>query len=380
MFIPRTIMQKIRDELLKSKKIILLYGARQTGKTTLIKKILADFQDKQIHINADELKYIDILSSQDSNKLRLLVEGYDLLFIDEAQRVPDIDINLKILHDQIPSLTIIATGSSSFDLANKVQEPLTGRTRTFQLYPIAFDELRQLFSPIELSGRLDEFLTFGMYPELFSLNNREYKIAYLRELTTSYLYKDIFELTSIKFPKRLNDLLRLLAFQVGSQVSLKEIGQQLQMSKETVAMYIDLLEKAFVIFRLSGFSRNLRKEVTKMDKIFFWDLGVRNVIIDNFNFPEHRDDMGKLWENFIISERLKFRFNHQNFMHYYFWRTYTGAELDYVEEEQGQLKGYEIKWRKAKGKVPPSWVKAYPDASFEIITKDNFFNFISNPR
>jgi len=340
MFIPRTLMQKIRDELLKSQKIILLYGARQTGKTTLINKILAEIPGKQLHINADELKYIEILSSRDSGKLRLLVEGYDLLFIDEAQRVPDIGINLKILHDQIPSLTIIATGSSSFDLANKVREPLTGRTRTFQLYPIAFDELRQLFSPIELSARLDEFLTFGMYPELFSLINREDKIAYLRELTTSYLYKDIFELTSIKFPKRLNDLLRLLAFQVGSQVSLKEIGQQLQMSKETVAMYIDLLEKAFVIFRLSGFSRNLRKEVTKMDKIFFWDIGVRNAIIDNFNFPEHRNDVGQIWENFIISERLKFRFNHQNFMRYYFWRTYTGAELDYVEEEQGQLKGY----------------------------------------
>ena len=380
MFIPRTLMQKIRDELLKSQKIILLYGARQTGKTTLIKKILAEIPGKQLHINADELKYIEILSSRDSGKLRLLVEGYDLLFIDEAQRVPDIGINLKILHDQIPSLTIIATGSSSFDLANKVREPLTGRTRTFQLYPIAFDELRQLFSPIELSARLDEFLTFGMYPELFSLNNREDKIVYLRELTTSYLYKDIFELTSIKFPKRLNDLLRLLAFQVGSQVSLKEIGQQLQMSKETVAMYIDLLEKAFVIFRLSGFSRNLRKEVTKMDKIFFWDIGVRNAIIDNFNFPEHRNDVGQLWENFIISERLKFRFNHQNFMRYYFWRTYTGAELDYVEEEQGQLKGYEIKWRKAKGKVPPSWAKAYPKASFEMITKENFFNFISQPR
>ena len=380
MFIPRTLMQKIRDELLKSQKIILLYGARQTGKTTLIKKILTDFPGKQLHINADELKYIEILSSRDAGKLRLLVEGYDLLFIDEAQRVPDIGINLKILHDQIPSLTIIATGSSSFDLANKVREPLTGRTRTFQLYPIAFDELRQLFSPIELSARLDEFLTFGMYPELFSLNNREDKIAYLRELTTSYLYKDIFELTSIKFPKRLNDLLRLLAFQVGSQVSLKEIGQQLQMSKETVAMYIDLLEKAFVIFRLSGFSRNLRKEVTKMDKIFFWDIGVRNAIIDNFNFPEHRNDVGQLWENFIISERLKFRFNHQNFMSYYFWRTYTGAELDYVEEEQGRLKGFEIKWRKAKGKVPPSWAKAYPEASFEMITKENFFNFISQPR
>ena len=299
--------------------------------------------------------------------------------IDEAQRVPDIGLNLKILHDQVPGLKIIATGSSSFELANRVQEPLTGRTRTFHLYPIAFDELRRLSSPIELSGRLDEFLTFGMYPELFSLGNQDKKIEYLIELTTSYLYKDIFELTSIKYARRLDSLLRLLAFQIGSQVSLTELGQQLQMSKDTVSMYIDLLEKAFVIFRLNGFSRNLRKEVCKMDKIFFWDLGIRNAIIDNFKMPENRDDRGKLWENFVISERLKFQSDNHQRTRPFFWRTYTGAELDYVEEEQESLSGYEIKWEKVKNKIPPSWRSAYPNASFAFINKDNFFNFISSP-
>jgi len=379
MFIPRTIASNIKEAIETRNKIILLYGARQTGKTTLVSKILEDISGKVLYINADEKKYIDLLSSRDFNKLRLLVEGYELLFIDEAQRVPDIGINLKILHDRLPDLKIIATGSSSFELANRVQEALTGRTYTFQLHPITFDELRAMYSPIELGERLDEFLTFGFYPELFHLPSQEDKIAYLRELTTSYLYKDIFHLKSVKYPRRFDHLLRLLAFQIGSQVSIKEIGQQLQMSKETVAMYIDLLEKAFVVFRLSGFSRNLRKEVIKMDKIFFWDIGVRNAVIDNFKMPEIRNDVGQLWENFIISERLKFLSNHQKRMRSFFWRTYTGSELDYVEENSDGLAGFEIKWKKARIKIPPAWQSAYPDASFKTINKDNFYDFISLP-
>jgi predicted AAA+ superfamily ATPase len=379
MFISRTISPDIIKVIKENRKIVVLYGARQTGKTTLIFNLLKHVSAKKLIINADEQKYIDILSSRDLNKLQLLIEGYDLLFIDEAQRIPDIGINLKILHDRIPELKIIATGSSSFELANKVREPLTGRTKTFHLYPISFDELRAINSPLELQQRLDEFLIFGMYPEIFSILNQKEKSDYLRELTTSYLYKDVFELTAIKHTNKMKNLLRLLAFQIGSQVSLSELGQQLHMSKDTVSSYIDLLEKAFVIYRLSGFNSNLRKEISKMDKIYFWDVGVRNAVINNFNMPDYRDDMGRLWENFIISERLKFVSNRQKYVNFYFWRTYTGAELDYVEEAAGQLSAYEIKWKKVKNKIPPSWKKAYPDAAFSYINSDNFFDFISLP-
>lgn len=219
-----------------------------------------------------------------------------------------------------------------------------------------------------------------MYPELFSLGNQISKIDYLHEVTTSYLYKDIFELTSIKYARRLDKLLQLLAFQIGSQVSLTELGQQLEMSKDTVAMYIDLLEKAFIIFRLTGFNRNLRKEVSKMDKIFFWDTGILNCIIDNFKLTGNRNDIGKLWENFIISERLKFLSNTRQWARSFFWRTYTGAELDYVEEKNDTLSGYEIKWKKIKNKIPQSWKTAYPTASFSSINNENFYSFISIPR
>jgi len=372
MFIPRALTDTIKERLTVSNKVIILYGPRQSGKTTLVNNILESFQEKIVAINADEKKYIDILSSRDFNKMRLLVEKADILFIDEAQRIPDIGINLKILHDQMPSLKIIATGSSSFELASKIKEPLTGRTHTFILYPISFYELRQIENTADLQSRIEEFLIYGTYPEIFSLPALSEKQQYLRELSSSYLYKDIFELTSIKHSSRLDALLRLLAFQIGSQVSLSELGNYLNMSKDTVASYIDLLEKAFVIFRLSGFSRNLRKEVVKMDKIYFFDLGIRNTIIDNYNSLEFRDDHGKLWENFIISERKKYLSYTMNFRNCYFWRTYTGAELDYVEEGSGKLSGYEIKRSARNKKAPASWLDTYNNATYKEINKMNF--------
>jgi uncharacterized protein len=378
MFIPRALTETIKERLTVSNKVIILYGPRQSGKTTLVNHVLKSVSEKIVAINADEKKYVDILSSRDFNKMRLLVEKADILFIDEAQRIPDIGINLKILHDRMPSLKILATGSSSFELASKIKEPLTGRTHTFILYPIAFHELRQIENTADLQSRFEEFLIYGTYPEIFSLPALTEKQQYLRELSSSYLYKDIFELTSIKHSSRLDALLRLLAFQIGSQVSLSELGTSLNMSKDTVASYIDLLEKAFVIFRLPGFSRNLRKEVVKMDKIYFYDLGIRNTIIDNFNNLEFRDDHGKLWENFIISERKKYLSYTMNFKNYYFWRTYTGAELDYVEESSGKLNGFEIKWSVKNKKAPASWLETYKNATYEEINKMNFIDFISN--
>ncbi len=377
MYIPRTIEAALEETIRTKRKIIIVYGARQTGKTTLIMHLLKRLPGRQLIINADETPYVEILSSRDFNKMRLLVANHDIVFIDEAQRIPDIGINLKILYERMPELKIIASGSSSFELANRVREPLTGRTKTFHLYPIAVDELRSLFSDFEILQRLDEYLVFGMYPELFSLPNQKEKIDYLRELTTAYLYKDIFEIASIKYARRLDQLLRLLAYQIGSQVSIRELAQQLQMTKETVNAYIDLLEKAFVVFRLGGFSRNLRKEVTKMDKIYFWDVGVRNAVIDNFKLPDFRDDTGRLWENFVISERLKFLSNHGQYARHYFWRTYTGAELDLVEEQNGDLHGFEIKWNPVRKRIPPSWASAYPDATFRVIHRENFLSFVS---
>lgn len=379
MYIPRTLETIIRKRFGDSNKIIIVYGPRQAGKTTMINHILQDLPVRILYVNADEKKYIDFLSSRDRSKLALLVEGYDLLFLDEAQRVPEIGINLKILHDAFPRLKVIATGSSSLELADQTREALTGRAWSFRLYPIAFDELRKIENTAELITRLEEFLLYGMYPEIFSWKNHQDKISYLRELTTSYLFKDVFTMTSIKHANKLDDLLRLLAFQVGSLVSFSELGSQLGLTKDTVASYIELLEKTFVIFRLGGFSRNLRKEIVKNSKYYFYDLGVRNALIDNFKPLHLRNDVGQLWENFIISERIKYLHNHQHFNRSYFWRTYSGAEIDYVEESNGDLLGVEIKWKPKAIKAPRSWKKAYPTSRFTLIHSENFHDFISSP-
>ena len=374
--IGRALFQPIKDRILLSDKIIVLYGPRQVGKTTLAQRILRDIPLKKLTINADQQQYVDVLSSRDLEKMKLLVEGYELLFIDEAQRIPDVGINLKLLHDSLPKLKIVATGSSSFDLANQVKEPLTGRTWTFTLFPIALCELSKRYNSFELQQRLSEYLVYGTYPEIFSLPNRKDKIQYLNELCLSYLYKDILEISSIRHTSKINDLLRLLAFQIGSQVSLSELGASLSMSKETVISYIDLLEQSFIVFRLPGFSRNLRKEVTKMDKIYFYDLGIRNTIINQLNALEQRDDVGLLWENMMIIERKKKLAYDGIYGGSYFWRTYTGAELDYVEERDGKLYGYEFKYGKRDAKAPRSWLDTYTNASYQCINQDNFHSFV----
>lgn len=307
--------------------------------------------------------------------MKLLVEGYDLLFIDEAQRIPDVGINLKILHDALPSLKIIVTGSSSFDLANQTKEPLTGRIWIFTLFPIALYELKHHYNAFEMQAKLDEYLIYGMYPELLSLPNAKDKALYLHEVCSSYLYKDILEISSIKHTSKINDLLRLLAFQVGSQVSLSELGASLGMSKDTVASYVNLLEQSFVIFRLSGFSKNLRKEVTKMDKIYFYDLGIRNAIINNLSPVNLRNDVGQLWENLLIAERKKLLNYQFSLTNIYFWRTYTGAELDYIEERNGKLHGFEFKFSDRPNKPLQAWLENYADASYEGINRNNFYNF-----
>lgn len=374
--IPRTINNQIIDRLENSDKIIVLYGARQVGKTTLINSILENRKEKILSINADQLKYREVLSSADLYQLKRLVSGYNLLFIDEAQRVSNIGLNLKILHDSLPELKIIATGSSSFELANKISEPLTGRIWTYTLFPISVLEWSNLLNPFEIDERLNEFLTFGMYPEVFSYENELDKKDYLRELVQSFLYKDLLELSQIKNSGKIFDLLRLLAHQIGSPVSYNELGQKLGLSTDTVISYIDLLEKVFVIYRMPGFSKNLRKEITKNKKIYFYDTGVRNAILEDFTLPAKRPDIGHLWENFIISERIKRNNYLRAHLNPFFWRTYTGAELDYVEQGAGKLSGFEIKWGDKISKAPKSWVQNYPGSDFKTVNGKNFQDFV----
>lgn len=374
--IPRYIATNIIQRINQSDKIIVVYGARQVGKTTLIKTILKNDFGKVLEINADQLKYRDILSSADLTQIKRLVSGYDLLFIDEAQQVPDIGLNLKIIKDNVPDLKIIATGSSSFELANKISEPLTGRKWTFTLFPISLLELSELKNPFELDSELTDFLTFGMYPEVFSYENRLDKMDYLKEIIESFLYKDMLTLSQIKNSGKIYELLQLLAYQIGSPVSYSELGRKLGLSTDTVISYIDLLEKVFVIYRLPGFSRNLRKEITKNKKVYFYDTGIRNAVIEDFSLPEKRPDIGALWENFVISERIKRNTYKRAHVKSYFWRTYTGAELDYIEESSGKLSGYEIKWRKKKSKPPKSWMETYKNADFEVTNSENYQDFL----
>ncbi len=376
MFIPRLLTNTVFKKLKSQKKGVVIFGARQTGKTTLANEVIKNIGLKTLIVNADQSRYLDILSSRDLDKIKSLTTGYDLLFIDEAQRIPEIGINLKIILDNLASLKILITGSSSLDLASKISEPLTGRVYSYRLHPVSFKELKQIFNKSELNVKLEERLIFGSYPEIFSLSGEVDKREYLQNLSDAYLYKDLLELGGLKNSSKIRDLLKLIAFQTGSQVSLSELGSSLNLSKDTVSRYIDYLEKSFIIFRFKGFSRNLRKEVYKMDKIFFYDLGIRNILIDNLKPLKDRNDVGQLWENFLISERIKLLAHRQELYSSYFWRTYTGAELDYIEEKAGILYGFEFKYAKVKVKPPLSWLANYSNAKFSFVNKDNYLDFI----
>jgi len=307
--------------------------------------------------------------------LTLLVSGYDAIFIDEAQRIPEIGLSLKILLDNFPKLKIIVTGSSSLDLASKISEPLTGRIYSYKLFPVSCGELLKTKTPYEIETQVEERLIYGSYPEIFSLGGAVEKSKYMQNLVDTYLYKDLLEFGDIRNSSKILDLLKLLAFQVGSQISLNELGNSLELNRITVERYIDLLEKSFIIFRLSGFSRNLRKEVTKMDKIYFYDLGVRNAIIGNLNLLINRDDAGKLWENFLIVERMKKLQYEQKLFSLYFWRLSSGAEMDLIEEENGELHGFEFKYGKKTVKTPGSWIATYSKATATLINQENWQKF-----
>jgi predicted AAA+ superfamily ATPase len=311
-------------------------------------------------------------------RLKSLVTEYELVVIDEAQQIPEIGTTLKLLHDHMPKVRVIVTGSSSFDLSNKVMEPLTGRHWSYTLYPISYGELSLDKNPFELDAYLEDALVYGTYPEIFSIQSVEEKKEFLNRLCSSYLFKDVLQVAQVRNSLKLQQLLKLLAYQIGSQVSLSELATRLDMGKDTVARYIDLLEKSFVVFRLGGLSRNLRNEVTKMDKIYFYDLGIRNSLIDTLKPLDDRNDGGQLWENFLISERIKHNSYLGRRLSPYFWRLSTGAEIDYVEEAEGIYQGYEFKWGDKQAKPPASWELGYPNSMFMTINRKNYLSFITN--
>ncbi len=374
--IRRLLATPLHDAVAAGRKVVILYGPRQVGKTTLIRQVLAGLPYRSLAVNADEHEYLDVLASRDVKQLTALVSGYEVLFIDEAQRVPGIGLGLKILHDRLPQLRVVVTGSSSFELANRTQEPLTGRTSTHTLYPVATAELAASHNPFELGQLLNEQLLYGAYPEVFGLANAAAKRRYLQELSTAYLYRDVLEMGNLRYPDKLRKLLQLLALQVGSTVSINELSNGLQLSRDAVMHYLDLLEKAFVVFRLSGFSRNLRKEVVKNDKIYFYDLGIRNALLNNFSPLDLRPDAGAIWENFLVIERRKRNAYLDHPANAYFWRTYTGAELAYVEEADGQLAGFAFKLSRRAPKPPATWPTTYPGASYADVSRSNYLEFV----
>jgi len=372
-------LKRIYDNLgnlLKKNKVLVIYGPRRVGKTTLLNNFLKKTKFKYKLDSGDNIKTQEIISSQDFDKILSYVENYELLAIDEAQRIPAVGLGLKIIVDQRENIYIVVTGSSSFDLSQQVGEPLTGRKRTIILYPLSQKELYFQYNKYELKEKLEEFLIFGSYPEIIISKNKEEKIEILNELVNSYLLKDILSLEKVKSPKVLLDLLKLLAFQVGKEVSLNELSNSLKIDVKTVGRYLDLLEKSFVIKRINGFSRNLRREVTKKAKYYFIDNGVRNGVISQFNDLSLRNDQEELWENFMVSERMKKLAYSKIYRNLYFWRTYDGQEVDLVEEGEGKLFGYEFKWSdRKKSKKPKDW-DSYENSEFRVINRENYLDFV----
>ena len=365
------------DSFLVPGKALILYGPRRAGKTTLLKSYLDSCSLRYRLETGDDVRIRNLLGSGDLKQILAFAEGFELVAIDEAQQIPDIGMGLKILVDHLPALRIIATGSSSFDLAGAIGEPLTGRKRTLTLFPISQMELKRKFNSYDLRQRLEEYLVYGSYPEMVMAGGRKEKIELLEELVGSYLLKDVLAMDRIRSSRTLLDLLKLIAFQVGSEVSLNELATQVKLDVKTVGRYLDILEKAFVIVRLGGFSRNLRNEVTSKAKYYFLDNGIRNAIIGQYNLLDSRNDIGALWENFIVAERLKKRSYTGMYGNIYFWRTYDGKEIDYVEERDGGLFGFECKWTmKKKDKPPKKWLESYPGATFELVTPDSYLDFV----
>ena len=368
-------LENLIAPLLETRKAIIIMGARQVGKSTLLTQILSKRNDV-MWFNGDDTDVQTLFSQMTSTRIRTILGSHNILVIDEAQRISDIGVRLKLITDQVPNVQVIASGSSSFELANKVNEPLTGRKREFRMFPLTFAEMVAHTNLLDELRLLPHRMVYGYYPEVVCSPGQERVV--LRELTDSYLYRDILSLEGINKPDKLVKLLQALSFQIGSQVSYNEVGQLVGLDSKTVEHYVDILEKSYIIFRLGSFSRNLRNELKSSRKIYFWDLGIRNAVIGNLAQVENRTDIGALWENFAIAERMKRLSYAGSFAQNWFWRTQQQKEIDYLEEEDGQLMAFEFKWNehKANAKCPASFSTAYPQATFKVITPQNIDEFL----
>lgn len=363
---------------LKPNKVLILLGARRVGKTQLIRKYLENADEKVLQLNGEDVNDARLLEERSLANYSKLLQNISLLVIDEAQNITDIGLILKFIVDTIDGIKVIATGSSMFDLANKLGEPLVGRKSTLYLFPLAQQEFQQFENYKQTTENLETRLLYGGYPELTHYESWEEKKEYLKEIVNAYLLKDILIFEGIKNADKIYDLLRLIAFQIGKEVSLQELGNQLQMSKNTVERYLDLLSKVFILFKVEGFSRNLRKEITKSSRWCFFDNGIRNAIINNFTRLNNRTDVGDLWENYLASERIKKQAYQKMSKQNYFWRTYDQQELDWLETEADSINAFEFKWNEnKKSKIPIAFAKAYPEATFEVINKQNYLEFIT---
>jgi len=365
------------ENLQKTGKVLTVLGARRVGKTSVIQKILEKQSGKIFYGTGDDQDLHDLFSSKRLNIISSVLGGYDWIFIDEAQRIPSIGLGLKMFIDANPKANIIASGSSSFELSGQLGEPLTGRQIPYTLFPVSMIEIRDNYKQFHIYQNLHNYLIFGTYPETLTAKNSFEKQTYLLNLRNSYMFKDILELENIRNASKLNDLLKLIAFQIGNEVSLNELSNNLGIAKQTVERYLDLLEKAFIIVKVRGYSSNLRKEVSKTSRYYFRDNGIRNAIINNFNPADSRMDMGMLWENFCVIERMKKQAYKGIFTNNYFWRTYDKQEIDLVEERNGKLFGYKFKWNPGKKvRTPKSFLNTYSNSHFEIINPDNFIEFL----
>lgn len=372
--IARTLAPKIMSKVGGNKAIIII-GARQVGKSTLLKMMLGE-RKNVMWLNGDDLDIQELFRNITSTRLQAVIGNNRIVVIDEAQRIPEIGLRMKLITDQMSDVQVIATGSSSFELYGKINESLTGRKREYQMFPLTFHEMVDNSSFIDEMRMIPHRMIYGYYPEVVSNPGDENEI--LKELSNSYLYKDILSLDNISKPDKIVRLLKALALQIGSQVSYNEIGGLIGLDTKTVEKYIDILEKSFIVFRLSSFSRNLRNELKSSRKIYFWDMGIRNAVISNMSQVENRQDAGALWENFVIAERMKSLAYRDSFASSYFWRTRQQKEIDYIEEEDGHIRAFEIKWnpKKSNARCPEAFLTAYPDAEYKVISPENIEEFL----
>lgn len=363
---------------IKPQKVMLIYGPRRVGKTLLLREIYNEFEGKKLLLNGESSDTVRMLSDRSISNYKHLFAEVSLLAIDEAQHIPEIGMKLKLMVDEIPGLAIVATGSSSFDLQNQAGEPLVGRSTRFMLTPFSIKEINKQQPTFQTITNIDQHLVYGFYPELISIDSGAEQARYLTEIVDSYLLRDILAIDGVKNAQKMHDLLRLVAYQVGSEVSTDELGKQLGVSRNTAERYLDLLQKVFVLYRLGGYSKNLRKEVVKSSKWYFQDNGIRNAVLNDFRpFADRSsEERGALWENFIIGERMKRKHNNMAGTNLYFWRTYDQQEIDLIEEDGDIITAYEIKSGKKTPRIPKAFAKAYPEAAYNIVNRDMFWDYV----